>query len=89
MKDYTELTGESRNGIGQTVWLVFGSIGKIGPCVISRITYTDYGKVLYNVKLWPFPDEKNNEIDNTKIFTELHDVDSYFVKTEADLLLYQ
>lgn len=80
----TELnTGMSAKGIGQIVWLYFYSSGKIGPCVVSGITYTDYGKVLYNVKIRPFVDEP----DNDELLSELINIDSYFVKTETELIL--
>lgn len=70
----------SRHEIGNTIVLDFFQSGKLINGVIAGIKYTDYGKVLYDIKLFPFVGEPQNE----EMSTILKDVDSYFVKTEYD-----
>lgn len=73
----------SRHKIGDTIILDFYNCGKLSTGTISGIKYTDYGKVLYDITLYPFSNEEGNE----EIKTVLKDIDSFFVKTEYDELL--
>jgi len=67
---------ESRHKISDTIILNFFKCGKLMFGEISGIKYTDYGKVLYDITLRPFKNEKDNE----NLTTILKDVDSYFVE---------
>ena len=78
-----EMDVSSRHKIGDVVVLNFFTCGILSTCTISGIKYTDYGKVLYDVSLRPF----SNEEENKDIVTVLKDIDSYFVKTETDIIL--
>jgi hypothetical protein len=74
----------SRHSIGDKVILDFWNCGKIMTgCRVSGVKYTDYGKVLFDITLYPFQNEPGNE----EAYTILKDVDSYFVKTEYDDVL--
>ena len=72
----------SRHKIGDTVVLNFFTCGTLSTCTIASVKYTDYGKVLYDIALRPFSDEPDNE----NHLTILKDIDSYFVKTEVDMI---
>lgn len=78
-----EIDTSSRHKMGDTIILDFFNCGKLSTGTISGIKYTDYGKVLYDITLHPFSNEKGNE----ELKTVLKDIDSYFVKTEYDELL--
>lgn len=73
----------SRHKIGDVVIINFFNCGKISTGIISGIKYTDYGKVLYDIALYPF----SNEPQNKDLKTILKDIDSYFITTEYDDLL--
>lgn len=66
----------ARHDIGSKVILNFFNCGKLMVGNISGVKYTDYGKVLYDITLYPFKNEPGNE----NIKTTLKDVDSYFVE---------
>lgn len=66
----------ARHGIGTKVILNFFNCGKLMFGNISGVKYSDYGKVLYDITLYPF----KNEPDNKDFKTILKDVDSYFVE---------
>lgn len=78
-----EIDTSSRHKMGDTIILDFFNCGKLATGTISGIKYTDYGKVLYDITLHPFANEKENE----ELKTILKDIDSYFIKTEYDELL--
>jgi len=78
-----EIDTSSRHKMGDTIILDFFNCGKLENGTISGIKYTDYGKVLYDITLYPFSNEEGNE----DLKTILKDIDSYFVKTEYDELL--
>lgn len=71
---------ESRHQIGEEVVLSFYESGKLTNAFISGVRFTDYGKVLYDVTIYPFPSEEENK----EIGTTLVAVDSYFVKPLGD-----
>jgi hypothetical protein len=79
----SEATGISNKKIGDTVWLYFFECGKIGPCEIAAITYTNYGKVKYDVMMKPF----KSEPQSADLTTIVSNIDSYFVKTESEIIL--
>ena len=70
---------EARNEIGDEVIIDLGIAGKITSAIISSVKFTDYGKVIYSVKIKPF------ENDDTE--TIIDNIDSYFIKTIYDGLL--
>ena|ERR1017187_2345917 len=70
--------------IGQPVILSFFESGNLNKCFIASVKFTDYGKVLYDIKIYPF---KKDEIKNEETFTILKDVDSLFVKSEYENIL--
>ena len=73
---------ESRHQISDVIVVDFYESGKLTGEIIA-IKFTDYGKVLYDIRIRPFASEKNN-----KEFTQiLLNIDSYFVKTEYDIIL--
>lgn len=80
-----ELDISSRHEIGDTIVLDFFNCGKLSTGIIAGVKYTDYGKVLYDITLYPFSNEKGNE----DLKTTLKDIDSYFVKTEYEEILNQ
>lgn len=73
----------SRHKIGDIIAVNLFTCGVLHGGIISGVKYTDYGKVLYDVTFRPF----TNEEDNENITTIFKDVDSYFIKTETDLIL--
>jgi hypothetical protein len=75
------MTG-SRHEIEDTVILNFYNSGKITG-KICGVRFTDYGKVLYDVKIRPFVNEPQNE----KFETVVKEIDSYFVETEWDQII--
>lgn len=75
--------GKSRHEIGDTIKLNFFDCGSLNSGIISGIKYTDYGKVLYDISLYPFRHEEGNET----VMTVLKDVDSYFIASHWDELL--
>lgn len=66
----------SRHKIGDKIILNFFNCGKLMFGNIAGVKYIDYGKVLYDITLYPFKHEEGNE----NIKTTLKDVDSYFIK---------
>ena len=81
--DQGPIDTSSRHKIDDTVVLDFYQCGVISTGTISKISYTNYGKVLYDITIKPF----SNEPDNKDHEFILKDIDSYFVKTEAEHLL--
>lgn len=71
---------KSRHSIGDEVVINLFALGKIQLGTIAGIKFTDYGKVLYDIKLFPFYNEEHNK----NLHTILKDVDSYFIETEFE-----
>ncbi len=79
-----EQNKSSNHEIGDTIKLDFYDCGSLTTGIIAGIKFTDYGKVLYDIKLKPFISSVHGEND---LETILKDVDSYFVKSPIDNLL--
>ena len=69
------MDSNSRHKMGDNIVLNFFSCGRIFNGIICGFKYTDYGKVLYDIKLKPF-----STGPDTDFSTVLKDVDSYFVQ---------
>lgn len=67
---------DARHKIGTNIVLNFYECGKIMFGTIAGVKFTDYGKVLYDITLYPFKSEPQNK--DLKI--TLKDIDSYFVE---------
>lgn len=67
---------ESRHKIGQKVVVNFYECGKLFFGTIAGVKYTDYGKVLYDISLFPFKSEEQNK----DLKYTLQNIDSYFVE---------
>lgn len=71
MKEYPAFT--SNHKIGDTVVLDFGQAGKLFGVKIAGVKFTDFGKVLYDVSIQPYPPDEH---ENEKIINILKDIDS-------------
>ena len=69
----------SRFQVGHTVIANFKSAGKLYPCAIIAVSFTDYGKVLYDLEVQPYLDE-----DSSKIRYYLKGVDSCAIEDPTD-----
>lgn len=67
---------DSRHKMGEKIILNFFECGKLMFGIVSGIKYTDYGKVLYDVTLYPFKSEPKNKL----LKVELKDIDSYYIE---------
>lgn len=70
---------ESDKKLGDAVVVNYGVSGLLRNCFVQSIKF-DEGKVYYDVKIFPFPDEE----DNKDSFFIIKDVDSYFIELPTD-----
>ena len=79
----------SRHEMGDKVFCDFIDSGKLKG-FICGIKFTDHGKVLYDIKLFPFVNDEplgEEYIDERNMSFILKDIDSLFIKPEFEYLL--
>lgn len=77
----TQNNYKSRFSNDQPVRLQFSENQQLENCEISAVTFTNYGKVRYNVRvILPFKDD-----DGDFMFTTINGVDSVFVQSPYDI----
>ena len=62
-----------------------GKSGIVTSCEIAGVKFTDYGKVLYDIRSFPYKEEPQN----SDLFFLIRDVDSCLVFDPTELLKQQ
>lgn len=73
----------SKINVGDSCIIDLHGSGIIKDCTVSAVKFTDYGKVLYDIKVLIYFGEDSQPTHHETIFK---DVDSYFVKNDVQLL---
>lgn len=80
---------QARLKMGHPCVLQFGKNGKHGivrNCIVAGYKFTDYGKVLYDVRIFPYKGDEDESEQAQEINYLLRDIDSCAVFDPIELL---